>query len=236
MTLGKDPKEFLAGWSSEGGRISPKVPEVSRFLSVNCFQAGLHTGIVFNFTTYGPFASRQLPATPPSLRPAYKVAHFPAQIWPEAGMSKSPQLTPHSAPYFCLLLNCPKLRRVKNRSNMCSTIGTICGHCFRKKCVSDWKDIRDGTYSEERESSQDSEPSTQHLKSQLNRDVCVCARAHAHAVRDGKRCARRKVTGVGINTTNFPLSCSPWLCNSFWSGQRDGRLGLNQRASPRVIY
>ena len=66
---------------------------------------------------------------------------------------------------------------------MCSTIGAICGHCFRKKHLSDWKDIRDGNYSEERESSQDSEPSTQHLKSQLNRDmgVCVCVRVRACA-------------------------------------------------------
>ena len=72
---------------------------------------------------------------------------------------------------------------------------------------------------------QDSEPSPQHMKSPTETWVCVCVCGQ----RWDEVCTRRKVTRVGINIVNFPLSCSLWLCNSFWVRTERWKVGFTLR-------
>ena len=121
-------------------------------------------------------------------------------------MSESPQLTPPPyTPYFCLFFNCPKLRRDRKRSNMCGAGGTICGHCFKKKTSLGL--VRHQRWDLLRILSQVC--SIWNLK-QRHGCVCVCGQ------RWDEVCTRRKVTRIGFNTVNFPLSFALWLCNNFW--------------------
>ena len=76
---------------------------------------------------------------------------------------------------------------------------------------------------------QDSEPSPQHMKSQTETWGCVCGQ------RWDEVCTRR-ITRVGINIVNFPLSCSLWLCNSFWVRTERWKVGFKPKGTSRVIY